>query len=79
MATKLLELTRQGYSVEEAATILGVGRSTAWRAVKSGELPSIRLCHRVVVPRPALDRLLAGEHHEQPGGVVAPDLQGARS
>ncbi len=30
-------------TVEEAARRLGIGRSLAWRLVRSGELPSVRL------------------------------------
>jgi excisionase family DNA binding protein len=52
--------TRQAYSVEEAAKLLGVGRTTAYLAVARGELPCIRIGRRVVVPRAALERLLAG-------------------
>lgn len=47
-------------SVTDAAALLGVSRSSAYEAVRKGELPSIRIGRRVVVPRPALDRLLAG-------------------
>jgi excisionase family DNA binding protein len=36
--------------VAQAAEVLGVGRSTAYELVRSGDLPSIRLRRRVVVP-----------------------------
>jgi excisionase family DNA binding protein len=51
---------RQTYSVDEAAKMIGVSRTSAWKAVQNGELPSIRIGHRCLVPRAALDRLLAG-------------------
>ncbi len=37
-------------TVEEAARRLGIGRSLAWRLVRSGELPSVRLGRLVRVP-----------------------------
>ena len=51
--------TRQTVTVEEAAKLLGIGRGSAYEAVRRGELPAIRLGKRLVVPRAALDRLLA--------------------
>jgi excisionase family DNA binding protein len=51
---------RRTYSVEEAAKILGVCRNSAYALAKSGELPTVRLGRRLLVPREALDRLLAG-------------------
>lgn len=37
-------------SVEQAGVVLGVGRSTAYELVRSGDLASLRLRRRVVVP-----------------------------
>ena len=37
-------------TVEEAARRLGIGRTLAWRLVRSGELPSVRLGRLVRVP-----------------------------
>lgn len=51
--------TRKAYSVEEVAEMLGVGRTHAYAMVKSGELPSVRLGRRLLVPAAALDKLLA--------------------
>lgn len=41
-------------TVEEVATILGLGRTAAYEAARRGELPSRRLGRRVIVPVPAL-------------------------
>lgn len=46
------------YRVEEAARLLGIGRNQCYEALKRGELPSIRVGKRLLVPRAALDRLL---------------------
>lgn len=51
----------QTYTVPEAARKLGIGRNSAYEAVRSGEIPSIRIGGRILVPRLALDRMLAGE------------------
>lgn len=51
--------TRPTLTVKEAAELLGIGRNTAYEAVKRGEIPSIRIGSRVVVPRAAFERLLA--------------------
>jgi excisionase family DNA binding protein len=42
------------YSVPECAEALGVGRNTAYAAVKSGQLPSIRIGRRILIPKSAL-------------------------
>lgn len=41
-------------SVEEAASLLGLGRTAAYEAARRGEIPSRRLGRRVIVPVPAL-------------------------
>lgn len=45
------------YSVAEAAEVLGISQWLAYRLIKSGELPVVRLGRRVVVPKVALDAL----------------------
>ena len=50
-------------TVEESAEILGISRAFAYALVRKGELPSLRLGRRLVVPRRALEQLLEGEHH----------------
>ena len=47
---------RQTYSVEEAAKILGICRAVAYR---KGILPTIRIAGRRLVPKQALERMLA--------------------
>jgi excisionase family DNA binding protein len=62
-------MERQTVTVEEAARILGIGRSAAYMAVKRGEIPVLRLGRRFVVPKAALERLLAAP---QGGGNARP-------
>jgi excisionase family DNA binding protein len=47
-------------SIEEAGRLLGYSRNTAYDAVKSGELPVIRLGRKMRVPRIVIDRMLDG-------------------
>ena len=47
------------WSVEEAGRRLGISRAHAYELVARGELPHLRLGRRIVVPRYALELLLA--------------------
>lgn len=49
---------RLALSVEEAGALLGISRDLAYDLVARGELPSVRLGRRVVVPRKALEDAL---------------------
>lgn len=52
-------MARLTYSVAEAAAEIGISESHAYRLVAAGELPSIRLGRRIVVPKAALAEWLA--------------------
>ncbi len=54
-------VARQTLSVEEAARILGIGRTSAYRAVARGELNHVRIGARILIPMAALERLLNGQ------------------
>ncbi len=54
------------YTVEEAGRLLGVSRTTAYECVRTGQLPSVRLGRRIVVPRAAIEALLAGAGSDRP-------------
>jgi excisionase family DNA binding protein len=54
-------MVSQTLRVEEAAKVLGISRNTAYAAIRRGEIPVIRIARRILVPRPALDRILQGE------------------
>jgi excisionase family DNA binding protein len=47
------------FTVEEAGKICGISRPSAYAAAKNGTLPTVRIGRRYVVPRFALERLLA--------------------
>lgn len=48
-------------TVREAAKLLGLSKMTAYAAVREGQIPSLRIGRRVLVPRLALERLLDSE------------------
>jgi excisionase family DNA binding protein len=54
------------YSVEEAARLLGVSRGVGYEAARRGQLPTIRLGRRLLVPKIALERMLGITEDERP-------------
>jgi excisionase family DNA binding protein len=46
-------------SVDEARRILGLSRGLTYEAIRNGEIPSVRIGRRILIPRAALERLLA--------------------
>jgi excisionase family DNA binding protein len=48
-------------TIEETASLLGLGRTATYEAARRGQLPSRRLGRRVVVPVPALLEWLSAE------------------
>ena len=56
------------YSIPEAARRLGIGRNSAYEAAKRGEIPTIKIGGRVLVPIAALEKLLSDSYH---GGAAA--------
>src|SRR6266516_368658 len=54
--------TRHTLTVIEAARLLGISRNSAYEAVRQGEIPSVRIGRRIIVPLHALDQLLGRDH-----------------
>lgn len=52
-------MKRMTLTVVEAARALGIGRVTAYRAVREGRIPALKMGRRLVVPKPALEKMLA--------------------
>ena len=50
--------SRRTTTIVEAAKVLGVGRNQAYEAARRGEIPTIRIGKRLLVPLAALERLL---------------------
>jgi hypothetical protein len=53
---RVSDTDRQTYTIEEAAKILGICRALAYR---KGVLPTVRVAGRRLVPKRALERMLA--------------------
>ncbi len=47
------------YSVPEAGRLLSLSRATSYMLAKQGIIPTIRLGRRLVVPKIAIERMLA--------------------
>jgi excisionase family DNA binding protein len=60
MTAGLVPEDRVTITVDEAARLLGISRTMAFQAVRSGELPAIRLRRRVLIPVAQLNELLRG-------------------
>jgi excisionase family DNA binding protein len=51
-------------TVEEAGQLLGISRGAAYRAAACGQIPTIRLGRRLLVPTARLHQLLGlADHH----------------
>ncbi len=60
--------SRGTLTVEQAAKVLGISRWLAYEEAKSGYLAGVkvlRIGRRLIVPRAALERVLAGEALEE--------------
>ena len=49
---------RLTFTVDEVAVALGISRSSAYECAKRGDIPTVRLGRRIVVPRRAVLELL---------------------
>lgn len=63
--TTTLVFQRATITVEEAARVLGISRGSAYEAVRRGDIPTIRIGRRLIVPVAALERMLASVGEEE--------------
>jgi excisionase family DNA binding protein len=49
---------RSTFDVDETAEILGISRWSAYRGIKTGDIPAMRVGKRFIVPRHALEKKL---------------------
>lgn len=52
---------RATLTIVEAAHRLGVGRNQAYEAARAGQIPSIKIGRRLLVPRVPFEKMLTGE------------------
>lgn len=48
-------------SPEEARKLLGLSRGSIYQALNSGQIPSLRIGRRILIPRARLEQLINGE------------------
>ena len=53
-------------TVEEAAQFLRISRQSAYQAVRAGEIPTVKIGRRLLVPRRRLEQMLDGDAFEPP-------------
>ena len=58
MLTSAAQGARRTITIEEAASQLGLSRNAAYDAAKRGDLPTIRMGRRLLVPRVPFEALL---------------------
>ena len=51
-------------TVEQTAKVLGISRGLAFAAVRAGDIPSIRIGRRILVPRDRLRQMLGVDRAE---------------
>ncbi len=56
------------YSVPEAGRLLSLSRATSYMLANQGIIPTIRLGRRLVVPKIAIERMLAEAGSKPEGG-----------
>jgi excisionase family DNA binding protein len=64
-------------SVEDAARLLGISRGLAYEAARRGELPTIRLGRRLLVPRARLLELVGTPEMREAGFPASERLAGS--
>jgi excisionase family DNA binding protein len=57
---------RLTFTVEEVAKRLGLSRGLTYEAVRTGQIPSVRIGRRILIPRAALERKLQSPRTETP-------------
>lgn len=54
-----MQTDRLAYDTFEVARLLGLSRNSVYKAVHNGEIPSVRVGGRYLIPRGALEAMLA--------------------
>jgi len=72
--TRKLENYPDVLTVFEAAKLLRLGKNATYEAIRRGIIPSLRIGRRIVVPKTALERLLAGNPRSD-GGTAFPRIE----
>ncbi|RIH90871.1 DNA binding domain, excisionase family [Calidithermus terrae] len=60
-------MEKLAYNVQEVAALLGIHRNTVRKLIQRGDIPAMRLGHRILVPRAKLEALLDAK--QNPAGA----------
>lgn len=52
------DVVRLVLSVEETRRLLGLSRGLMYEAIRTGQVPSVRIGRRILIPRRALEQML---------------------
>lgn len=55
-------MKKKTLSIPEAGKAIGVGRAAAYEAARTGQIPTIRIGRRLLVPIVALEQMLSEAH-----------------
>lgn len=59
------EIKRAAVTVADFLRVFPVGRTRAYEALRKGEIRSVRVAGRLLIPQTEIDRLLAGRGDEE--------------
>ncbi len=57
MAEKIMK-NKLTLTVQEAASLLGLSRNSAYQGISTGEIPHIKVGKRILIPRIAFEKML---------------------
>jgi excisionase family DNA binding protein len=68
------QVERLTYTIPEAARVLGIGRDLCYQLAHSGELRTLKMGRRILVPKTAVTELLEGTNKigQQSPGYLSP-------
>lgn len=55
------------FTVDEVAKLFGLARNSCYGAVRRGEIPSLRIGRRILIPRAAVEKMLGEPKTVTPG------------
>lgn len=70
-----VEILPPTISVEHAGELLGISRRSAYRAASRGQIPTVRVGRRLLVPTQRLLAMLGMAEGQQPEHRVSPQLK----
>ena len=68
---KLVNVERAMLNMSETAKVLGLGLTSTRNAVRRGDIPSVRIARRILIPKAAIDQMLAAKAPNAPASPGA--------